>query len=240
MYPTLLSLQNGLVVSCQTSAGNPIMGPDLMSLMALAAESGGAIGFRAEGSLDIAAIRAVSSLPIIGIRKTSRSAAGGVFITPTYETAAEMAAAGADIIALDGTSRPRPTGQTLADIVTRIHDELGLPVMADTDSIDSGLYAQDAGADAIGTTLSGYTTDGAVPDVPDVDLVAALVKRLQQPVIAEGRYWTRGDVTAAYSAGAFSVVVGSAITNPMMITRRMVEVVPSSNRLNVPVRGSGA
>ena len=32
--------------------------------------------------------------------KTSRSAAGGVFITPTFETAAEMAAAGADIIVL--------------------------------------------------------------------------------------------------------------------------------------------
>lgn len=228
MYPSLLSIKDGLVVSCQTSAGNPVMGPEAMSLMALAAESGGAIGFRAEGAADIAAIRHVTALPIIGIRKTSRSAGGGVFITPTFETAAAMAAAGADIIALDGTSRERPEGQTLVSIITRIHDELGLPVMADIDSVESGLYAQDAGADAIGTTLSGYTAGGATPDVPDVDLVGALSNRLDRPLIAEGRYWTREDVAAAYAAGAFSVVVGSAITNPMMITRRMVAMTPRS------------
>ncbi|TFD62274.1 N-acetylmannosamine-6-phosphate 2-epimerase [Cryobacterium sp. Hh7] len=226
MYPALLALKDGLVVSCQTSAGNPVMGPEPMTLMARAAETGGAVGFRAEGALDIASIRSISSLPIIGIRKTGRSAAGGVFITPTFENAAEMAAAGADIIALDGTARPRPSGQTLAGIILRIHEELGLPVMADTDSIDSGLYAEDAGADVVGTTLSGYTTDMAVSDLPDLGLVAALVARLDRPVIAEGRYWTREEVALAYSSGAFSVVVGSAITNPMMITRRMVAATP--------------
>jgi len=226
MHPALLALKDGLVVSCQTSAGNPVMGPGPMTLMALAAETGGAVGFRAEGALDVASIRATSSLPIIGIRKTSRSAAGGVFITPTFETAAEMADAGADIIALDGTARPRPSGQTLAGIISRIHDELGLPVMADTDSVDSGLYAEDAGADVIGTTLSGYTADIAITDLPDVGLVETLVGRLDRPVIAEGRYWTREEVAAAYTAGAFSVVVGSAITNPMMITRRMVAATP--------------
>ncbi|TFD07870.1 MULTISPECIES: N-acetylmannosamine-6-phosphate 2-epimerase [unclassified Cryobacterium] len=228
MHPSLLSIKNGLVVSCQTSAGNPVMGPESMTLMAIAAATGGAVGFRAEGAIDIAAIRATTALPIIGIRKTSRSAAGGVFITPTFETATEMAAAGADVIALDGTPRPRPGGQTLAEIITRIHDDLGLPVMADTDSVDSGLYAEDAGADVIGTTLSGYTAAGPIPDVPDVDLVASLVARLDRPVIAEGRYWTRENVAAAYAVGAYSVVVGSAVTNPMMITRRMVAVTPRS------------
>lgn len=230
MHPSLASIKGGLVVSCQTSAGNPVMGPESMTLMAIAAESGGAVGFRAEGALDIAAIRATTALPIIGIRKTSRSAAGGVFITPTFETAAEMAAAGADIIALDGTARPRPSGETLAEIIARIHEELGLPVMADTDGLDSGLYAQNAGADVIGTTLSGYTTEGTPPDVPDVALVAALVDRLDRPVIAEGRYWTREDVAAAYAAGAYSVVVGSAVTNPMMITKRMVATTPLATR----------
>lgn len=206
------------------------MGPASMTLMAIAAESGGASGFRAEGAADIAAIRATTALPIVGIKKTSRSAGGGVFITPTFETAAEVAAAGADIIALDGTARPRPSGETLAGIIARIHDELGLPVMADVDSLESGLYAQAAGADVIGTTLSGYTASGPTPDIPDVALVAALAASLDQPIIAEGRYWTRDDVAAAYAAGAFSVVVGSAVTNPMMITKRMVAVTPLATR----------
>ena len=144
-----------MVVSCQAGPGNPLDSPAAMALMAQAAEAGGAGAIRANGPADIAAIRAVTSLPIIGLHKLGDPA--GVFITPTYEAAAGVVAAGADLVALDGTLRPRPDGQPLDRQIRRIHDELGVPVLADVDSLDAGLAARDAGADLVATTLSGYT-----------------------------------------------------------------------------------
>jgi N-acylglucosamine-6-phosphate 2-epimerase len=58
-----------LVVSCQARADNPLHGPDYMAALARAAEQGGAAAIRANGAEDIAAIRAATSLPIIGILK---------------------------------------------------------------------------------------------------------------------------------------------------------------------------
>src|SRR6185369_13671368 len=82
--PSMTPLAPGtMVVSCQADPGNPLDSPAAMALMAQAAEAGGAGAIRANGPADIAAIRAVTSLPIIGLHKLGDPA--GVFITPTYE-----------------------------------------------------------------------------------------------------------------------------------------------------------
>ena len=213
-----------MVVSCQAGPGNPLDSPAAMALMARAAEAGGAGAIRANGPADIAAIRAVTSLPIIGLHKLGDPA--GVFITPTYEAAAGVVAAGADLVALDGTLRPRPDGQPLDRQIRRIHDELGVPVLADVDSLDAGLAARDAGADLVATTLSGYTA-GPTPTGPDVELVRRLAARLDCPVVAEGRIRTTEDVRAVCDAGAYAVVVGHAITDPTDITARLVSAIPA-------------
>jgi len=210
-----------LVVSCQAYPGNPLDTPAAMALMAQAAEAGGAGAIRANGPDDIAAIRAVTDLPIIGIHKLGDPA--GVFITPTYDAAAGVVAAGADLVALDGTLR-RDRRQ-LAQLIHRIHDELDVPVMADVDSVDAGLAAREAGADLVATTLSGYTT-GRTPTDPDVDLVRRLAADLDCPVVAEGRIRSPEDVRAVCDAGAFAVVVGHAITDPMHLTARLVGAIP--------------
>src|SRR5690242_20577326 len=88
-----------LVVSCQAQAGSPFHGPAGMTLMARAAVLGGAAGIRANGPEDIAAIKAAVDVPVIGIWKTGRP--DGVYITPTFEAAAAVVAAGADVVALD-------------------------------------------------------------------------------------------------------------------------------------------
>ncbi|GAB2639693.1 N-acetylmannosamine-6-phosphate 2-epimerase [Kribbella swartbergensis] len=212
-----------LVVSCQSIAGDPFDSADLMALMARAAELGGAGAIRANGAEHVAAIRAVTELPIIGINKLGDPA--GVFITPTFESAAEVVAAGADLIALDGTLRPRPDGQPLRRHIERIHDELGVPLLADVDSLDAGLAARKAGADLVATTLSGYT-GGAAPPGPDVELVRSLAGALDCPVVAEGRIRTPEHVRAVCDAGAYAVVVGSAITNPTNITAHLVSALP--------------
>ncbi|HWD82937.1 MAG TPA: putative N-acetylmannosamine-6-phosphate 2-epimerase [Kribbella sp.] len=213
-----------LVVSCQAGPENPLYGPEGMALMAQAAEAGGAGAIRANGPADVAAIRAVTDLPIIGIHKLGDPA--GVFITPTYDAAAGVVAAGADLVALDATLRPRPDGQLLARQIARIHDGLGVPVMADVDTLDAGLAAREAGADLVATTLSGYT-NGRTPTGPDVELVRQLVAKLDCPVVAEGRIRTPEDVRSVCDAGAYAVVVGHAITNPMDLTARLVGAIPA-------------
>jgi N-acylglucosamine-6-phosphate 2-epimerase len=217
---TRLCPPRSIVVSCQAAADNPLQGPDSMALMARAAVAGGAKAIRANGPADVAAIRAAVEVPILGINKLGDPR--GVFITPDVACAVEVAVAGAAVVALDGTRRPRPDGRSLRDHVAEIRERLDVELMADVDSVEAGVAAREAGVDLVATTLSGYT-GGAVPEGPDVAIVAQLAQALDCPVIGEGRYWTPDDVKAGFDAGAYAIVVGTAITNPMAITRRFVE-----------------
>lgn len=224
MAKTFTSLveRGALIVSCQARPDNPLHGPDHMAAMAIAAEQGGAGGIRANGPEDIAAIRRVSRLPIIGIFKRNHPKLP-VYITPGLDDAIAVAEAGADIIALDATPRPRD-GLPLAELIAQIKARTGCPVFADISTTEEGIAAAALGADCIATTLSGYTAATASRgcDHPDVDLVSALLKSVTVPVIAEGRYHTPANVKDAFRAGAYAVVVGTAITNPREITRRFV------------------
>jgi putative N-acetylmannosamine-6-phosphate epimerase len=215
----LAPLAGGLIVSCQARPDNPLHGPAFMAAMALAAQQGGAVGLRMNGPDDIRAARGLVHLPIIGLFKR-RYPGASIEITPTMAEAEAVAAAGASIIALDATGRPRPDGVLLADFVERIHRDLGLPVLADCAGVDDALAAEAAGADAVATTLSGYL-DPALPppEAPDLALVRALAGRLRVPVIAEGRIKTPALAAEALRSGAYAVVVGTAITNPREITR---------------------
>jgi putative N-acetylmannosamine-6-phosphate epimerase len=218
--------RGALVVSCQAAPEHPLHGGIYMTAMARAAAEGGAGGIRANGPADIAAIRAAVSLPLIGLLK--REDPGfPVIITPDFSAAQAVAEAGADIVALDATGRPRGGGADLADLIRRIHDELCLPVMADCASVADGVAAAGLGADYVASTLSGYTDGGPPGDAPDLALVAALVERCGGvPVVAEGRFTTPAQVAAAFACGAHAVVIGTAITDPRAITRRFVAATP--------------
>lgn len=212
------SLPAGVIVSCQARADNPLHGPQFMRAMALAVQQAGAVALRANGPSDIRAIRDASDLPIIGIQKIySRSA---VYITPDFDAARLVARAGADIIALDATSRPRPV--PLGDLIRFVHEELGKLVMADVSTLAEGRAAAEHGADYVASTLSGYVGGAPPPPGPDVALVRALSIHLAVPVIAEGRLGGPEDVAAVREAGAHAAVIGTAITNPREIARRFV------------------
>jgi N-acylglucosamine-6-phosphate 2-epimerase len=199
-----------------------------MAAMAQAAELGGAAGFRVEGADDVAAVRQVTKLPVIGIKKGARNP-GQVFITGEFRDARAVAAAGADIIALDATDRPRPGGERLSELVARIHEELGLLVLGDVDSLDAARFALVAGVDALATTLAGYT--GGPPQTgPDLDLLEQLVALDACPVVAEGRLTRTEHVAEAFALGAHAVVIGKAITDPTTLTKAFVEHSPSSAR----------
>ncbi|MFT4284673.1 MAG: putative N-acetylmannosamine-6-phosphate 2-epimerase [Protaetiibacter sp.] len=224
-FSTLIPASS-LVISCQAYAPNPLRDSGVMALMARAAELGGAAGIRANGVADVAAIAAVVSVPVIGIDKVGTD---GVFITPDAETALRLFAAGARIVAMDGTLRHRPNGRSLAEEVRRIRDGSDGAVMADVDSLAAGIRAAESGVDAVATTLSGYTVEN-VPLEPDIELIAVLASRIDLPVIAEGRIRTRADVAAARDAGAHAVVVGTAVTNPLAQTAHLLGALPAAAR----------
>lgn len=222
-------MAGGLIVSCQARPDNPLHGAAFMAAMAKAAKAGGAVGLRMNGPDDIRAAHAMTGLPIIGLFKR-RHDGSSIEITPTFSEAAAIAAAGADVVALDATGRPRPDGITLAVLIARIHDELHLPVLADVAGLADAQAAQAAGADAVATTLSGYL-DPALPPPPeaDLDLVETLAGTMSVPVIAEGRIKTPDQARTALDRGAYAVVVGTAITNPHEITRGFVRAMAVRN-----------
>jgi N-acylglucosamine-6-phosphate 2-epimerase len=217
----LYQLRGGLIVSCQAETGEPLHGPEHMAAMAVAAVQGGAAGIRANTPGDIAAIRQAVSLPIIGIYK--RDIPGyTVRITPTLIAALRVAEAGADLIAIDATFRPHPDNLSLNERIRLIHDQTCSPVMADISTLDEALAAQQAGADLVSTTLSGYTEASPTQELPDFELLENLVTTLNIPVVAEGHISTPEQAAQALTLGAFAVVVGSAITRPQWITAQFV------------------
>lgn len=212
--------RRGLIVSCQARDDNPLHGPRFMGAMALAARDGGAVAIRANGPDDIRAVKA-AGLPVIGIHKVF-SDAYPVYITPDFAAAEAIVAAGADVVALDCTQRPRD-GEPPEVLVRRIREDLGAEVFADISTQAEGLAAAEWGATYVATTLSGYTeATQPKPVEPDLALLEALASRLSVPVIAEGRYNTPALVRQAFDAGAHAVVVGTMITNPREITRMFV------------------
>lgn len=218
----LAAWRGGLIVSCQAAAHSPLARPDIIAALALTAEQNGAVGVRIDGPAKIRAVREVVTIPILGIEKLTHEGYD-VYITPTYQSAERIVASGADLIALDGTARPRPYGETFRSIISRVQAELGCPVMADVATYEDGIRAaEEDGANIVGTTLSGYTPETMGQDVADYALVQRLATRLNVPVICEGRLRSPADVQRALSCGAFAVVVGNAITGVDWLVRHYV------------------
>lgn len=220
----LKQLKGGLIVSCQALPDEPLHGPQYMARMARAAFEGGAVGIRANGAEDIAAIRETVPLPVIGLLKQVY-ADSPVFITPTVREAETVIRAGADLVAIDATTRPRPGGAVLADIFAHVHAHWGTPIVADVSSPHEALTAVEAGADIVATTLIGYTDEGVEPPPyePPMEKIGAIIEAVRpMPVIAEGRIWSPEDARRCIEMGAIAVVVGSAITRPQLITARFV------------------
>lgn len=224
------SLRGGLIVSCQAYPGEAMRHPSTMAQVAQAVVAGGATAVRLQGLEDIMAARGVLSAPIIGLWKDGDAE---TYITPTLDHALAVARAGADIVALDGTRRPRPDGLTFAETVRRFRDLSDLPLMADCGCLEDALAAEAAGVDLIGTTLGGYTGDRPRTEGPDFELVDQIVAHCQTPVIVEGRVHTPAHAVEAFARGAYAVCAGSAITHPSTITSWFVQAVAQREKMSL-------
>lgn len=224
----LHSIQHELIVSCQALPDEPLHSPYIMARMAYAAMMGGAKGIRANSIEDIKEIKRTVNLPIIGIIKHVYSKSD-VFITPTQKEIDLLYREGVDIIAIDATNRLRPDGKVISEVFPAIRKQYSDQLfMADCSTYEEGKQAYELGFDCLGTTLSGYTeyTQGTV--LPDKVLIEKLVRDFPMPVIAEGGIWTPEELKCVFELGAYSAVVGTAITRPMDITKRFVEAMKSN------------
>jgi N-acylglucosamine-6-phosphate 2-epimerase len=212
-------LKGKLIVSCQPVTHGPMDQLEMIVAMARAAVAGGASGLRIEGVENVRAVSAVVDVPIIGIVKRDL-AETPVRITPFEEDVRALAEAGAQIIAVDATDRPRPV--TVAALLSAIH-QAGCIAMADCATETDGLTAASLGFEMVGTTLSGYTQETlTASDKPDYALMSAWTRQ-GLCVVAEGRLKTARDAALALDAGAFTVTVGSAITRVEHITEWFVQ-----------------
>ncbi|MBV8436739.1 MAG: putative N-acetylmannosamine-6-phosphate 2-epimerase [Silvibacterium sp.] len=211
-------LRGSLIVSCQAPPGDPLDDVDTLRRIAASVVRGGAGGLRANGIDCILAFRQETGVPIIGIQK--RRIFGEISITPDFASAKSIADAGADIIALDCTMSRSPAAEPWKEVLGKIQAEIGKPVLADIATLREALDAQDSGADAVATTLYGFTPETAQFRAVNWELIERLIHALRVPLIVEGHISQPEEVRRAIDLGAYAVVVGSAITRPESITAR--------------------
>ncbi|MGL6202101.1 MAG: N-acetylmannosamine-6-phosphate 2-epimerase [Lachnospiraceae bacterium] len=233
MNTSLMALRSGLIVSCQALENEPLYLPQggVMPLMAKAAMLGGAMGVRANSPRDIREIKIAIDLPVIGLYKKQYKGFEP-YITPTMTEVKEIVEAGADIIAMDCTARPRPDGLRLEEAISQIKRLYPhVLLMADISSYEEGRAAEACGVDLVGTTLNGYTsyTESDCSREPNFDLVRRLSADCAAPIIAEGNIHYPWQAGRMLDMGAWSVVVGGAITRPMEITQRFVHEIALSH-----------
>lgn len=221
-------LKNGLIVSCQSEGDDPFNSPEGVTLFAIAAEMGGAIGIRSEGIEKTKSILSKVKLPIIGLIK-SQFEDGSVRITGSFKEFESLLEIGCHIIAVDGTFRKRE-GLAGPEFINILKKNYNAVIMADISTYEEAIACINSGADCVSTTLSGYTpyTQHLNTGKPDFELLTQLAKNSIVPIFAEGRYNTPELCARAIKLGAWAVVVGTAITRPRIVTSWFLSAIESA------------
>jgi N-acylglucosamine-6-phosphate 2-epimerase len=223
----LNEVKHNLIVSCQALPEEPLHSSYIMSKMALAAKQGGAKGIRANSKEDIIEIKKEVSLPVVGIIKRDYKDSS-VYITPTYQEIDELQESGCEMIAMDATERRRPEGIELGELVRYVREkDSTVQLMADIATLEDAIQADQLGFDCVSTTLYGYTEETKNKKLYDNDFefLKRVLDNVSIPVIAEGNVITPEMAKRCLQLGAYSVVVGGAITRPQQITERFVDII---------------
>jgi N-acylglucosamine-6-phosphate 2-epimerase len=220
----LSNLKNKIIVSVQASYNEPLYEESCINALLKSVVNGGAAAVRVAGQRDVKNAKKLLNVPVIGLTKPKELPENWldvVYITPSIDDIKNLIDAGADIVAFDATSRKH--NFDIKDALTLIHSNNKL-AMADISTFEEGKICSELGFDIISTTLSGYTTQTqTIDDEPDFILLENLTKSINTPVFLEGRIWTSNHVKKAFELNAHSVVIGSAITRPQLITKRFIE-----------------
>lgn len=209
-----------VVASIHCAKGSALDDPCTIERLARACTEGGARLLRVEGAENVRRVKAATGLPVIG-RIDRPYPDSSVRSTATLAEVRELLEAGCELIALDATTRPRPHGERLSDLVmaVRAHGRLAV---ADCEDAESAAYAIYAGCDAVTTGLARYGSHRRTASGPDWDLLRKVVRLSDRPVLAEGCFGEEWQVEAALRIGASGVVIGSALADPAAQTRRFL------------------
>lgn len=223
----LENLKGQLIVSCQALPHEPLHSPYIMSRMAVAAKEGGAVGIRANSVVDIQAIKEVCDLPVIAIIKRDYDGVDA-FITATMTEVDELMAVNPEIIALDATFSSRPNGETIDEFYAKIREKYpNQKLMADCSTVEEMVHASKLGFDYVAPTLVGYTKQSKHLSIAanDFEIIRETLAQIDTPMIAEGNIDTPEKVVRVLQLGVHSVVVGSIITRPQVITKKFVDAI---------------
>lgn len=225
-------IRNKIIVSVQAQDNEPLNKPEYLLALSQSVINGGAGGLRLCGTQNIKHIKKSVNVPIVGLTKLEPTPINWlekVYISPTLQDVNDLIKTGVELIAIDGTSRPRADSSTLKEQIELIKKEKIL-VVADISTFEEGMNASELGAHFLSTTLSGYTkeTRYKINEGPDFELLSELTLESPVPVIMEGKIWEPQDVKKAFEIGAFAIVIGTAITRPHIITKRFVSVAPQN------------
>lgn len=219
------SLKGNLIVSCQALPHEPLHSSFIMGRMALAAKEGGAFGIRANTKEDIKEIQSQVDLPVIGIVKRDYEDSD-VYITPTMKEIDELMEVQPEIIAMDATISKRPGHVSLDEFFYEVKKKYPNQLfMADCSTVEEAIHADELGFDFIGTTMVGYTkqSKGDQIEANDFEILREILAKVKHRVVAEGNINTPEKAKRVIELGAFTVVVGSIITRPQLITKSFAE-----------------
>ncbi|WP_195940269.1 N-acetylmannosamine-6-phosphate 2-epimerase [Romboutsia sp. 1001713B170131_170501_G6] len=221
----LKSIKGSVVISCQALPNEPLYVEEksIMYLMARAAKQAGSPAIRTNSVRDVIDIKKETGLPVIGLIKKEYEGSE-VYITPTMKEVDELVDAKSDVIALDCTFSKRLNDESINDFIKSIKEKYpSIILMADISTYEEGVNAYKCGVDMVGTTMNGYTPQSIKENINNLELVKKLTKEIDIPVIAEGKVHYPYQVKEMLDAGAYSVVVGGAITRPLEIAQRFIK-----------------
>ena len=211
-----------LFVSCQAYKNEDYYTKDFTLSMALASKMGGAKGLRIESVENILFIKKLIDLPIIGLIKKQIEGKER-YISPNIESIDKIVETQCDFIAIDYTLRDNCDKNYYIKVSNFVHEKSASKIVADISTIKEAKNAINCGADFVSTTLSGNTNNTKNRKLPDLDLVQQISKEGIKNIIAEGGFSKHSEYIQALELGAKIVVIGTAITRPHLILKKIIQ-----------------
>ena len=210
-----------LFVSCQQYKNEEYYTAKFIQSMAFAAKLGGAKGLRIEGAENIIFVKKKIDLPVIGLIKKKMKGKER-YICPDIESIDKILETNCEFIAIDFTLRDNCNKYYYTKVTKLIHEKSDCKIVADISTIKEAKLAIENGADFVSTTLCGYTNKTKDRKLPDLNLIQQISKEGIRNLIAEGGYSNHSHYIRALELGAKIIVIGTAITRPHLIVKKII------------------
>jgi len=210
-----------LFVSCQPYKNEKYFTPAFILNLAYAAELGGAKGLRIEGVEHINYLKKYINLPIIGLIKRSIKNKER-HICPELIDIDEILKTNCEYIAIDFTFRDNLDKGYYEKITEHIRKKNKCEIIADISNLAEARIAFNLNVDYISSTLRGYTSYTKSVKLPDIKFINQLKSIGINNIIAEGGYSSNLEYNKALESGAKIVVIGTAITRPHLIIKKIL------------------